>query len=44
MLVTARPVGLNIPSGCIFGVCGTCKVKKYVGEVHMVHNGETLGS
>ena len=20
------PVGLNIPSGCTFGVCGTCKV------------------
>jgi hypothetical protein len=28
-----------IPSGCTFGVCGTCKVRKTAGEVHMVHNG-----
>ncbi|MEY5037737.1 MAG: 3-ketosteroid-9-alpha-hydroxylase reductase subunit, partial [Pseudomonadota bacterium] len=25
--------------GCTFGLCGTCKVKKTAGEVHMVHNG-----
>lgn len=39
ILAAARSVGLNIPSGCTFGVCGTCKVKKTTGEVHMVHNG-----
>ncbi|MQQ09851.1 2Fe-2S iron-sulfur cluster binding domain-containing protein [Epibacterium sp. SM1979] len=39
ILAAARNVGLNIPSGCTFGVCGTCKVKKTKGEVHMVHNG-----
>ncbi|MCV6546519.1 MAG: hybrid-cluster NAD(P)-dependent oxidoreductase [Cohaesibacter sp.] len=39
ILVAARSVGLNIPSGCTFGVCGTCKVKKTQGDVHMVHNG-----
>jgi len=39
VLAAARAWGLNIPSGCTFGVCGTCKVKKLSGEVHMVHNG-----
>ncbi|MEM9107781.1 MAG: hybrid-cluster NAD(P)-dependent oxidoreductase [Pseudomonadota bacterium] len=39
VLSAARSVGLNIPSGCTFGVCGTCKVKKMAGDVHMVHNG-----
>ncbi|WP_166418913.1 hybrid-cluster NAD(P)-dependent oxidoreductase [Cochlodiniinecator piscidefendens] len=39
VLAAARSVGLNIASGCTFGVCGTCKVKKTSGEVHMVHNG-----
>ncbi|MGR3621998.1 2Fe-2S iron-sulfur cluster-binding protein [Pseudophaeobacter sp.] len=39
VLAAARASGLNIPSGCTFGVCGTCKVKKTQGEVHMVHNG-----
>lgn len=39
VLAAARASGLNIPSGCTFGVCGTCKVKKTSGEVHMVHNG-----
>ncbi len=39
VLSAARANGLNIPSGCTFGVCGTCKVKKLSGEVHMVHNG-----
>ncbi|MCH2067712.1 MAG: hybrid-cluster NAD(P)-dependent oxidoreductase [Shimia sp.] len=39
VLIAARAAGLNIPSGCTFGVCGTCKVKKTAGEVHMVHNG-----
>lgn len=39
VLSAARSVGLNIPSGCTFGVCGTCKVKKTEGDVHMVHNG-----
>lgn len=39
VLAVTRTAGLNIPSGCTFGVCGTCKIKKLAGEVHMVHNG-----
>ena len=39
LLQVAKGMGLHIPSGCQFGVCGTCKVKKLAGEVHMVHNG-----
>lgn len=38
LLEVARAAGLVIPSGCQFGVCGTCKVKA-AGETHMVHNG-----
>ena len=39
VLAVSRQAGLNIPSGCSFGVCGTCKTKKLSGDVHMVHNG-----
>lgn len=39
ILATARSAGLNIPSGCTFGVCGTCRIRKLSGQVHMVHNG-----
>ncbi|CAM3050183.1 Ferredoxin-NADP reductase [Paracoccus aminovorans] len=39
VLAVAKANGLNIPSGCTFGLCGTCKVRKTSGEVHMVHNG-----
>ncbi|MFD2173551.1 MULTISPECIES: hybrid-cluster NAD(P)-dependent oxidoreductase [Rhodobacter] len=39
VLAVAKRAGLNIPSGCNFGLCGTCKVKKTEGEVQMVHNG-----
>lgn len=39
VLAAARAAGVAIPSGCTFGVCGTCKVKKTSGNVHMVHNG-----
>lgn len=39
VLAVAKRSGLNIPSGCTFGLCGTCKVRKLSGEVHMVHNG-----
>ncbi len=39
VLDVARQAGIAIPSGCTFGVCGTCKVRKTSGEVHMVHNG-----
>lgn len=39
ILAVSRIAGLNIPSGCNFGVCGTCKTRKVSGDVHMVHNG-----
>ena len=39
VLSIAKASGLNIPSGCTFGLCGTCKIRKTAGEVHMVHNG-----
>ena len=39
LLAVARANGIVIPSGCTFGVCGTCKTKKISGDVHMVHNG-----
>ena len=39
ILAVAKSSGLNIPSGCNFGVCGTCKIKTRSGQVHMVHNG-----
>ncbi len=39
ILQVAKTSGLNIPSGCQFGICGTCKVKKRSGDVNMVHNG-----
>ncbi len=39
VLGIARAESLAIPFGCTFGVCGTCKVRKLSGEVHMVHNG-----
>ncbi|MGQ7847144.1 2Fe-2S iron-sulfur cluster-binding protein [Granulosicoccus sp. 3-233] len=39
VLAVTRASGLNIPSGCTFGVCGTCRIRKLEGEVHMVHNG-----
>ncbi|MGF1525943.1 MAG: 2Fe-2S iron-sulfur cluster-binding protein [Candidatus Competibacterales bacterium] len=39
LLDVAKRAGLFVPSSCQFGVCGTCKLKKRAGEVHMVHNG-----
>ncbi len=39
VLQTARSHGLPLPSGCNFGLCGTCKQRLLSGEVHMVHNG-----
>ncbi|MBZ4021752.1 hybrid-cluster NAD(P)-dependent oxidoreductase [Rhodobacter sp. TJ_12] len=39
ILAAAKRSGLNIPSGCNFGLCGTCKIKKTEGEVQMLHNG-----
>ena len=39
VLAVARGAGIVIPSGCTFGVCGTCKIRKTAGTVHMVHNG-----
>lgn len=39
ILTSARVAGLMIPSGCTMGICGTCKIQKLEGQVHMVHNG-----
>jgi ferredoxin-NADP reductase len=39
VLQIARAEGVPIPAGCTFGICGTCKVRKISGTVHMVHNG-----
>lgn len=39
LLDAAKSAGVPLPSGCTFGVCGTCKVKTAGGQVHMVHNG-----
>ncbi|MNT09426.1 CDP-6-deoxy-L-threo-D-glycero-4-hexulose-3-dehydrase reductase [compost metagenome] len=39
ILIAGRAAGLMIPSGCTMGLCGTCKVRKIEGQVHMVHNG-----
>jgi stachydrine N-demethylase, reductase component len=39
ILAAARAAGIVIPSGCGMGICGTCKVLKPEGRVHMVHNG-----
>ncbi|MEO1018254.1 MAG: hybrid-cluster NAD(P)-dependent oxidoreductase [Pseudomonadota bacterium] len=39
VLAVAKASGLHIASGCQFGICGTCKVMKRSGQVHMVHNG-----
>jgi stachydrine N-demethylase, reductase component len=44
VLSVAKAAGLNIASGCNFGLCGTCKVRKLKGEVHMVHNGGIMDS
>jgi ferredoxin-NADP reductase len=39
ILALARGNGVPVISGCTFGLCGTCRVRKRSGEVHMVHNG-----
>ncbi|MDQ7774722.1 MAG: hybrid-cluster NAD(P)-dependent oxidoreductase [Paracoccus aminovorans] len=39
ILATARAAGIPIASGCAMGICGTCRVQKLDGQVHMVHNG-----
>lgn len=39
VLAAAKSAGLFIPSGCSMGICGTCKIRKTDGQVHMVHNG-----
>ncbi|WP_372740868.1 2Fe-2S iron-sulfur cluster-binding protein [Neptunomonas sp.] len=39
ILTAAKLAGVSIPAGCTFGLCGTCKIKKVSGEVHMAHSG-----
>lgn len=39
LLGAAKAAGVSLPSGCTFGVCGTCRVRTTGGQVHMVHNG-----
>lgn len=39
ILQAAKSARVFIPSGCTMGICGTCKVRKMEGDVHMVHNG-----
>ncbi len=39
ILQASIQAGLNIPSACQFGVCGTCKVKRVSGETQMSHSG-----
>lgn len=42
ILQIARAAGLNIPTGCTMGLCGTCKVQKLSGETAMQHQGGIL--
>lgn len=42
VLQAARASGVRISAACEFGLCGTCKVKKFSGEVEMSHNGGIL--
>ncbi|WP_448954686.1 2Fe-2S iron-sulfur cluster-binding protein [Labrys neptuniae] len=39
ILQLARGAGLNIPTGCTMGLCGTCKVQCKSGETAMNHQG-----
>jgi ferredoxin-NADP reductase len=39
LLQISRAAGVNIPSGCTMGLCGTCKVRRLSGETSMNHNG-----
>lgn len=39
ILQASIQAGLNIPSACQFGICGTCKVKCVSGATQMSHSG-----
>jgi ferredoxin-NADP reductase len=39
ILQLARGAGLNIPTGCTMGLCGTCKVRCLSGETDIQHQG-----
>ncbi len=39
ILQLARGAGLNIPTGCTMGLCGTCKVHCLSGKTDMRHSG-----
>lgn len=39
ILQLARAAGLNLPTGCTMGLCGTCKIQRLSGETVMNHQG-----
>ncbi|MGE0006851.1 MAG: 2Fe-2S iron-sulfur cluster-binding protein [Parvibaculaceae bacterium] len=39
VLAAARSIGINIPSACQSGLCGTCKIRCLEGRVDMRHDG-----
>jgi ferredoxin len=39
LVSAAKAAGVPLAVGCSMGLCGTCRVRKLEGDVHMVHNG-----
>ena len=42
VLMAAKSIGINIPSACQSGLCGTCRLRCLEGQVDMQHNGGIL--
>lgn len=42
VLMAAKSIGINIPSACQSGLCGTCRLRCREGRVDMQHNGGIL--
>lgn len=42
LLMAAKSIGINIPSACQSGLCGTCRLRCLEGRVDMRHNGGIL--